>query len=115
MLKRIGVGTRLSDAVIHEDKVYVAGLVSGKQTSSITEETNVVLQKIDDVLAEANSGRKHIVTARIYLRKISDLPEVEGAWRKWLPPGCAPALAWMQNELIGQHHNVEIQLTAVAA
>ena len=51
-ITRIDTGTRMSQAVIHNGTVYLAGQV-GEPGTSVTEQTKSILAKIEAQLAEA--------------------------------------------------------------
>ena len=55
-ITRIGVGKRMSEAVIHGGKVYLAGLVADKAAGkSVKEQTADILSQIDATLAKAKT------------------------------------------------------------
>ncbi len=51
-IKRLGVGKRMSEAVIHGGKVYLSGFVADKTVGkSVKEQTADILSQIDATLA----------------------------------------------------------------
>ena len=67
-LKRIGAGKRMSGAVIHGDKVYLAGVTPDAALGkSVAEQTKDVLAQIDATLKEAGSDKTNIIKANIWL------------------------------------------------
>ena len=59
-IKRIQVGPRMSQAVVHGDKVYLAGLVADDTSQSVAGQTRQILDKIDALLKQAGSGQIQI-------------------------------------------------------
>jgi enamine deaminase RidA (YjgF/YER057c/UK114 family) len=112
-LKRIGAGKRMSDAVIHGGKVYLAGVVPEKAAGkSIREQTADILEQIDEVLAEAGSDKTLIIKANIWLSDIRTWAEMNEAWDAWVVPGQTPARATVESKLAGVGIDVEIMVEA---
>ena len=58
-IERIGVGPRMSQAVVHGDTIYLAGQVADKtKGKSVGEQTREILAAIDGLLAKAGSDKK---------------------------------------------------------
>jgi enamine deaminase RidA (YjgF/YER057c/UK114 family) len=61
-------GDSLSQAVIHNGIVYLAGQVAtGARGASVAEQTKDVLSNFDVLLAEANSNKGRILSPTIWL------------------------------------------------
>ncbi len=72
-IRRIGVGPRMSQAVVHGETIYLAGQVADKtEDAGVGEQTQEILASIDRLLAEAGSDKTHILSATIYLADIAD-------------------------------------------
>jgi len=52
-IKRHGVGPRLSQAVVHGDTVYLAGMVASDPSADAKGQTQQILKKIDETLARS--------------------------------------------------------------
>ena len=111
-IKRIGVGPRMSQAVIHGDRVFLAGQVAEAPTPDVTEQTRQILATIDSLLAEAGTDKTKLLTANIWLADIADFAAMNAAWDKWVSPGNTPARATVESKLAGPEYRVEIQVTA---
>jgi enamine deaminase RidA (YjgF/YER057c/UK114 family) len=111
-IKRIGVGPRMSQAVIHGDRVFLAGQVAENPTPDVTEQTRQILAAIDGLLAEAGTDKTKLLTANIWLADIADFAAMNAAWDKWVSPGNTPARATVESKLAGPEYRVEIQVTA---
>ena len=87
-LKRIGAGDRMSEAVIHDGKVYLAGMVAETTVGkSVKEQTQDILSQIDEVLKEAGTDKTKIVKANIWLTDIKTWAEMNEAWDAWVVQG----------------------------
>jgi enamine deaminase RidA (YjgF/YER057c/UK114 family) len=66
-IKRINPGKRMSEAVIHNGTVYVAGQVADDPKADAAGQTKQILAAIDRILAEAGSDKTKILQAQIFL------------------------------------------------
>ena len=112
-IRRIGVGPRMSAAVVHGDTVYLAGTVADKTAGgSVGEQTKEVLSIIDRVLAEAGSDKSKIISATIWLTDIATFAEMNAQWDAWVLPGQTPARATVEAKLANPKYAVEIACIA---
>lgn len=109
-IRRIQTGPRMSEAVVYNNTVYLAGQVAAG--ASVAEQTRTVLGQIDALLAEAGSDKSKIVSATIYLTDIATFGEMNGEWEKWVSPGNTPARATVEAGLAAPEYKVEIQVVA---
>jgi enamine deaminase RidA (YjgF/YER057c/UK114 family) len=112
-LKRIGAGNRMSRAVIHGDKVYLAGYTPDKTLGMpVKEQTAEILQQIDAVLKQAGTDKTNIMRANIWLTDISTFSEMNSVWDSWVKPGETPARATVEAKLAAPGIDVEIMVEA---
>ena len=112
-IKRIEVGPRMTQAVVHGDTVYLAGQVAfDKPGASVTEQTGNVLARIDKFLGEAGSDKSKLLTATIWLTDIGDFGEMNAVWDTWVAEGNTPCRACVESALASPDFNVEIQVIA---
>ena len=93
-ITRIQTNNRMSQCVIHGDTVYTAGqvaLTAGGE--SVTRQTEVILQQIDALLAEAGTDKTKILSATIWINTMDDFAEMNAVWDAWVPAGEAPCRA----------------------
>lgn len=113
-LKRIEPGKRMSAAVIHRDKVYLAGYTPDAALGkSVAEQTKDVLEQIDATLKEAGSSKTNIIKANIWLTDIKTFAEMNSVWDAWVVPGETPARATVEAKLAAPGIDVEIMVEAV--
>ena len=113
-IKRIGVGARMSKAVVHGATVYLAGQVAEKAAGkSVAEQTAEILGIIDTLLAEAGSDKTKILSCNIWLADIKTFAEMNSVWDKWVAAGHTPARATVEAKLAAAQYSVEI--AAIAA
>ncbi|CAM5774241.1 hypothetical protein LMIY3S_04446 [Labrys miyagiensis] len=112
-LKRIGAGNRMSDAVIHGDKIYLSGYVAETAVGkSVKEQTQDILAQIDETLKEAGSDKTKVIKANIWLTDIGTWAQMNEAWDAWVVHGQAPARATVEAKLAGPGLDVEIMMEA---
>lgn len=109
--RHIEPGTRMSQAVVHGDVVYLAGQV-GAPGESVAEQTRAVLAQIDHLLAEAGSDKARVLTATIWLADIATFAEMNSVWDAWIDPSSPPARATGESRLAAPEYKVEIIVTA---
>jgi enamine deaminase RidA (YjgF/YER057c/UK114 family) len=113
ILTRIDPGPRMSDAVIHEGRVFLAGKVAERSKGrSVREQTAEILSEIDAVLKKAGTDKTRILTANIWLSDISTFGEMNAVWDAWVVPGRTPARATVEARLAAPEYKVEIMVTA---
>lgn len=112
-IRRIEPGPRMSEAVIHGDKIYTAGIVaSAAEGKSVLEQTRDILQQIDAILKEAGSDKTRILKANIWLADITTFAQMNQAWDAWAVPGQTPARATVEAKLAAPGYGVEIMIEA---
>ncbi|MFC3338301.1 RidA family protein [Paracandidimonas soli] len=111
-LKRINVGKRLSDVVVHNGVAYFAGQVPNDTTLDVEGQTKDVLNTIDELLAELGSDKTRILSVQIFMPNIAEFAGMNRAWDAWVPEGRTPARATIEARLANPDYKVEIMLTA---
>jgi enamine deaminase RidA (YjgF/YER057c/UK114 family) len=113
-LKRIEPGKRMSAAVIHGDKVYLAGFVAEAAAGkSVTEQTKDILGQIEATLKKAGTSKANIIKANIWLTDIKTFAQMNAAWDAWVVPGQTPARATVESKLAAPGLDVEIMVEAM--
>ncbi|MGZ5035064.1 MAG: RidA family protein [Usitatibacter sp.] len=111
-IQRYNVGKRLSEMVVHNGTVYLAGEVPDDTSKDITAQTEEVLAKIDKLLAQVGSDKSKILTAQIFLPDMKDFAGMNAAWEKWVVAGRTPARATIEAKLANPAYKVEIMCVA---
>lgn len=78
-IKRLETGQRMSQAVVHNGTVYLAGQV-GAPGESVTAQTKAILDNIDGLLARCGSDKTKILQAVIWLDSMDDFAEMNAVW-----------------------------------
>ena len=104
----------MSQAVIHNGTVYLAGQVAAEAPgASVTEQTKDILSRIDALLALAGTDKRRLLTATIWLTDMGTFAEMNAVWDAWVVAGATPARATVTSpRLATADYNVEIAVTA---
>src|SRR5258708_40254562 len=73
-IKRIQTGPRMSQAVIHNKTVYLAGQVAAG--ASVTIQTREILAAMNALLAEANTDKSRLLTATNWLTAMATFAQM---------------------------------------
>jgi enamine deaminase RidA (YjgF/YER057c/UK114 family) len=110
-IKRIQTGPRMSQAVIHNKTVYLAGQVA--PGASVTVQTREILVAIDALLKEANTDKSRLLSATIWLTDMGTFAEMNSVWQAWVAPGETPARATVLSaQLASAEFKIEIAVIA---
>ena len=112
MIKRFDIGTRMSEMVVHNGTVYLAGQVAKDSSQDIEGQTAQVLEAIDTLLARASTDKTRLLTVQIYLVDLADFDGMNRAWDNWAPFGDVPTRATVQAKLASPEWKLEIVATA---
>ena len=113
-IERHETATRMSQAVVHNGTVYLAGQVAQNAPGgSVTEQTRDILEATDRLLAACGSDKSKLLSAVIWLNSMDDYDEMNAVWDHWVEAGQAPARACVESaRLAAPGFNVEIMVTA---
>jgi enamine deaminase RidA (YjgF/YER057c/UK114 family) len=113
-IDRIQVGPRMSQAVIHNNVVYLAGQVAlDARKGGVAEQTKEILSRIDALLAEAGTDKSRLLSVTIWLVDISTFGQMNKVWDAWVTPGATPARATVATPaLASEEYKIEISVTA---
>ncbi len=112
-IKRMHTGPRMSQVVVNENTVYLAGQVAlDAPGASATEQTKDILSRIDTLLAEAGTNKSKLLSTTIWLSDIGLYEEMNAVWDVWIDPANPPARACVESKLAMPKYDVEIMVTA---
>lgn len=112
-IQRLHCGARISRVVIHNDTVYLAGIVPlGARGAPVRDQVEDVLRSIDRLLAEAGTDKTRLLTANVWLADIRDAVIMNEAWEAWVPDDCAPARATVESRLPSPLYALKVAVTA---
>ena len=116
-ITRIETGPRMSQAVVHQKTIYLAGQVADHGAGpDVFVQTQQALASIDCLLAAAGSDKSRILSATIWLTDMDTFADMNRAWEAWVVPGSTPARATVHSaRLAAPEYRVEIGVIAAQA
>lgn len=113
-IRRLESGPRMSQAVIHNGTVYLAGQV-GNKDEDLQGQTRTILANIDRLLAESGSSKADLLSATIWLSDMRYFAAMNEVWDAWVDPANPPARACVLGALAGPEYLVEIMVVAAVS
>ena len=111
-ITRYESGPRMSQAVVHGDTVYLAGVVADDTNADVKGQTQQILAKIDRLLALAGSRKARALSANIWLADMRTFAQMNEVWDAWVDQANPPARATVEAKLATPAHLVEIMIVA---
>lgn len=112
-ITRIDAGKRMSQIVIHNATVYLAGQVADDLDGNIEKQTREVLAAIDALLAKAGTDKSHVLSCQVILNNIADFAAMNAVYDAWIDPANPPTRACIEARLA--HPSLKVEIIAVAA
>lgn len=110
-ITRLHPGPRMSQAVIHNGTVYLAGQV-GTPGADVATQTRDCLAAIDALLQEAGSDKSKLLQVIIWLADMADFQEMNAVYDAWIDPANPAARACGEAKLATPDYKVEFIVTA---
>jgi enamine deaminase RidA (YjgF/YER057c/UK114 family) len=110
-IKRLQSDSRMSQAVVHNGLVYLAGQV-GSPGDSTAAQTREALETIEALLAEAGTDKSRLLQATIWLADMNDFEAMNAVWDAWIGNQNPPTRATGQVILASPDYKVEIIVVA---
>ena len=101
---------RMSQAVVHNGTIYLAGQVGHGAT--VTEQTKDALAQVERLLALAGGSKASILSVQVWLASMGDFAEMNAVYDAWLDADNKPARAAGESRLATPDYLVEFIVTA---
>ena len=111
-IQRLVTKQRMSRIVIHQDTIYLCGQVCADAKQGIEQQTQTMLDKVEQLLIDAGSDKQHMLSATLYIKDMQDFSAMNTVWDNWVPEGYAPARACVQASMARPELLVEISVVA---
>ena len=99
-ITRLHAGKRMSQAVVHNDVVYLAGQVGDDPQADVATQTQQILDKIDALLAECGTDKSKLLWAQLWVTDMRNFAAMNEVWDAWVSPGNAPARAGLASHWV---------------
>lgn len=104
---------RMSRVVEHNQTIYLCGQTHGEKDADVKEQTRVCLEKVEKLLNEYGSDKRHILSTTIYLKDIALFQDMNSAWDAWVEDGFEPARACVEAKMARE--DILVELSVIAA
>lgn len=111
-IKRIGVGPRMSQAVIHGETVYFAGQV-GTPGADVATQTEDCLKALECLMEQAGTSKDKLLQVTVWLADMADFDAMNAVYDAWVDTQNPPTRACGESRLATPDYRVEV--IAVAA
>jgi enamine deaminase RidA (YjgF/YER057c/UK114 family) len=112
-IKRFETNDRMSQSVVHNGTIYLAGQV-GRAGENVVAQMQTALAEIDRLLAEQGSSKSKLLQCTIWLASISDFGAINRVWESWIDNNNPPARATCEAKLVDPAYRVEVVAIAAA-
>jgi enamine deaminase RidA (YjgF/YER057c/UK114 family) len=113
MIQRFQRGKRMSQAVVCNGLVFLAGQVADNAAGSLEEQTRDVLSKIERLLSDSGSSKSKLLSVYVYLPSITDFERMNEIYDAWIDPDNPPVRACTEARLANP--DLRIEVVAIAA
>ncbi len=111
-IKRLESGPRMSQAVVHNGTVYLAGQVSNQPTGDVNGQTAAILKQIDALLEKCGTDKSKLLNVNVYLSDIATFDQMNAAYEAWAAKDSLPARTTVGVQLARPEYLVEIAVVA---
>jgi len=111
-IRRVDPGPLRSALTIHDERVYLSGVMAEDTSRDISDQTKQVLAELQALLEKVGSGRTKIVSALIFLADMDDAAAMNAVWDDWIVASESPARTMVQATLSDPAAKIEITVVA---
>jgi len=105
----------MSRIVKHNGIVYISGQTDAT-AADIEGQTKNVLAKVDDLLEQAGTSKRNLLTSSIWLKDIGrDFKQMNAVWNNWVDSDNKPVRATVEAAMARPQLLIEVQVTAATA
>lgn len=109
-IERFEKGSRMSQAVVHGNTVYLAGQIG--EGPDMTRQTQSMLAEVDRLLASVGSSKSSILSAQIWVADMGNVDAMNNVWDAWIDVQNPPARACVESKLVSPEFLVEVMIIA---
>ena len=102
----------MSRAVVHADRVYLAGLTAADNSQDVQGQTRQILERIDHYLREAGTSQIKPLDRQSVDQGHGPFRDMNAVWNEWVDPQNPPCRACVRADLARPEVLVEIMVTA---
>lgn len=96
LIKRHNPSKYYSESVIHNNTIYLSGMIADDYNSDITTQCKETFQTIDLALSKAGTGKSRLLSLQCWISDFSYFEEFNEAYYKWVNHEYLPVRATAQ-------------------
>jgi len=81
----------ISQAVVHGNVAYFAGITPDPIAGDIKTQTAQVLRRVDELLNLAGTDKSHLLSAQVWIADMRLFEDHNSVWNEWVDPANPPA------------------------
>src|SRR5258707_1701211 len=102
----------ISQAVVHGNVAYFAGITPNPIAGDIKTQTAQVLRRVDELLNLAGTDKSHLLSAQVWIADMRLFEDHNSVWNEWVDPANPPAPACLTTDFWRPGMLVEIMVVA---
>ncbi len=106
-------GALISRGVMHDGTLFLSGTTANDLLGSTITQTKAVLAEIEELLREAGTDKKNLLTVHIWLADMSDFQAMNVVWNGWVDLENPPARTCVSGKLYHPNCRIEIAASAI--
>ena len=112
-IKRLEPASRYSHVVIHNETVYLSGVIAADFSLDMHGQCEQVFQEVDRQLALAGTSKSRLLSLQCFIQSFEDFDQFNSAYDKWIDTENLPTRATVQASAYDD--NIRIEIVAIAA
>ena len=112
MIERKRTNHRMSRLSIHNGIVYSCGVVAKDNSLDIKGQTKIVLDTIDELLAEAGTNKSNILSIQIWISDMKNFMEMNEVYDAWVDQDNPPTRACVEAAIAKPEYLLEMRFIA---
>src|SRR6516225_4999421 len=81
----------ISQAVVHGNVAYLAGITPNPIVGDIKTQTAQVLRRVDELLKRAGTDKSQLLSAQVWIADMRLFEDHNSVWNEWVDPANPPA------------------------
>ena len=102
----------ISQAVVHGNVAYVAGITADPIVGDIKTQTAQVLRRVDNLLKLAGTDKSQLLSAQVWIADMRLFEDHNSVWNEWVDPANAPVRACLTTDFWRPGVLVEVMVIA---
>ena len=102
----------ISQAVVHGNVAYFAGITPNPIVGDIKTQTAQVLRRVDELLNLAGTDKSQLLSAQVWIADMRLFEDHNSVWNEWVDPANPPARACLATDFWRPGMLVEVMVVA---